>query len=157
MIHANQLKRRRGAKNLESARRGFVAKRRRLVFGSTRAALRWYVETRLRMAEAHGLHPHTEKIYDWTRALIDVDGGEGGDLDELLATMATVGIALDRLKEYDPTLHRVALSYGGGETQAEIGKAIGQSPRIVSEFLSRADAYVAALIGGHDGVLRGGR
>jgi hypothetical protein len=157
MIHASTSKRERGRDNLQRARSAFVAKRRRIVFGSVRAAVGWYVETSLRMREAHGLHPRTEKIDDFgTRVPVDVDGGQGGDLDELLATLATMSKAFDRLEEYNPTFHRVALSYGGGESQAEIGKAIGQSPRIVSDYLARGEAFLAALIGGPDGVLRRG-
>lgn len=126
-----------------------------LTFHNVRDAVRWYCETRPRMSSANALHPKTEKVDDFgTRVPINVDGGRGGDLDETLATLATVTAALDRLRVYNPTWHQVVLAKGCGESQAVIGRTLNQRQQIVSKMLSWGEAYLAALLGGPDGVLR---
>jgi len=108
------------------------------------------------MGTAQGLYPRTERVDDFGgRVAMNVDGGRGGDLDEVLATLATITTALERLEAYDPKKHQVALLYAVGRTQVEIGVRIGQSQRVVSSLMAQAESFLAALLGGGDGVLRG--
>jgi hypothetical protein len=147
---------RRAHRNLDRANAALAEKRRKLTFRSVRHAMRWYAETYPRRQSAHGLHPRTEQVDDFgTRVpMHDIDGGPGGDLDEVLATLATITAALDRLRVYNPRLHLVVISIAAGESQESIGRSIGQSQRIVSYMLGKAEAFLAGRLGDVDGVLR---
>lgn len=60
-----------------------------LTFGSPREALEWYFAARRRMSAPQGMHVSTD------RAMVgQVDGGRGGDIDNVHATMSTIGAAL---------------------------------------------------------------
>ena len=70
-----------------------------ITFRSVGAALVWYFETSEKLKGANAMHPRTETAPGGAQVRVQVDGGRGGDLDGMMATLASVDQALDRLAE----------------------------------------------------------
>lgn len=129
----------------------------RLTFPSVRAALGWYFPAYRRMGSPHGMHPRTEQQPGSdTRLLLRVDGGGGGDLDEVLATLATITMALERVQQAEAahllprhSLQVLLWSYRDGRTQADIAAALQIRQQQASILLGRAeDCLLGSLVGG---------
>jgi DNA-directed RNA polymerase specialized sigma24 family protein len=119
-----------------------------LTFRSARSALVWYYEARERLQAAHSLHPRGE-LHKGEIVRVSVDGGRGGDLDEVLATLCTIARALADLTERMPYPAR-ALSYQlqDGLPQKEIAKLLNCSQQQVSIEVGKAESFLAgALLG----------
>lgn len=124
------------------------ARRRRqrsgLSFRSVRQALGWYWEMRERMSSAHGLHPRGERGPGGQMVWVQVDGGRGGDLDEVLATLATIHRALEVLRRQDVRGWKMLeLCWRDGVSQAEVGRRFQVSQKTVSVLSGKAEAYLA--------------
>lgn len=74
-----------------------------LTFRSVEAALEWWGAAEVRLQGAQGMHPRSEAVPTAAgngageRCVVRVDGGPGGDLDDVQATLETVRRALARL------------------------------------------------------------
>lgn len=68
-------------------------------FRSVSAALTWWGAAKHRMRGAHAMHPRTEHGPDGQQHRVSVDGGRGGDIDEVLATIATIDMLIDRVPQ----------------------------------------------------------
>lgn len=127
----------------------------RLTFPSVRAALGWYFPAYRRMGSPNGMHPRTEQQPGSdTRLLLRVDGGGGGDLDEVLATLATITMALERVQQAEAahllprhSLQVLLWSYRDGRTQADIAAALQKSQYVISVIQGRVDAYLLGVLG----------
>lgn len=126
-----------------------------LSFTSVRAALRWWAEARGRLQAPHNLYPRTEPLPGTEeRVRVDVEGGRGGDLDDVLATATTIGAALDHLRQDYPQEYRVlVLVRLDGQSQAEVARRTGRGAATVSTDVGVAEGYLAGLLRG-SGVLR---
>lgn len=121
-------------------------------FATSRKAIGWYFETRLRMQAAHGMHPGTDLVDGRTgeRARIVVDGGKGGDLDEVLATLSSLARALNEAHVYYPRgTAALVMMLDGNKKQSEIADEHKVTQQTISIEVGRAVAYL-------DGVLRAG-
>lgn len=147
------------------AERAAAAKKERLTFPSVRACLGWYFEARERMQSPKGMHLRTEAANEGradTRVLLRVDGGSGGDLDEVLATLATVTMALEKVQKAEAmgllpkrSYQVLVLSYRDGLTQADIAAALQFRQQQASVMLGRAeDCLLGGLVGGVVGASR---
>lgn len=94
-----------------------------LTFRSPEDALAWWGAATMRMGGPQGMHPRTETARDGAQVHVSVDGGRGGDLAEVHATLADIGAALDAFEHLpDP-----------GE--AYTGTATGITGRVVVRLL----------------------
>jgi len=136
-LSAEGRRRRQLARNLEEGLR----------FPSARAALAWYYEKRLLLSSPQGMHPRTETAPNGQQVSVSVDGGRGGDFDEVLATVATIGKALAELEAFDKRGHQlVELCIGKGWTQTKVARELGYSQGSVSKRLGRAQDVVWAQL-----------
>lgn len=148
-----------------------VARRRpgSVTFRSTREAIARYYELRAVLAGPKGMHPQTWPAADGSRVRVSVDGGRGGDLDGVLAFVASVGAAIQAACRRDATMEQAArrmwmvtARYAGIEgeappggakgqpwTQSQIAGALGCSQQTVSRELGRIESAVSDLL--HDG------
>jgi hypothetical protein len=65
----------------------------------------WYFERSELLKGANAMHPRTEQAKDGSQVRVCVDGGRGGDFDGMLATLASIDQALDRLAEAAAALY----------------------------------------------------
>ena len=142
----------------EEARERQTARSAGCTFASVRAAVSWWVEARERLSAPNSPHRHTEaapyariggRSRPDTRVLVQVEGGKGGDLDGVLATVATIGEAF-RAADRDigrgaNALLRVVRD---GLTYAKLGEEWNASPSTVSAEIGRAESYLLALLKG---------
>lgn len=119
-----------------------------LQFGSVKHALRFTFERGQAMQAPLPQHPRGYRAPDGSTVVVRVDGGRGGSIDDVHATLLTVAAALGQLPELQREM--VELAFREELTQAEIGKRKGMSETTVSLHLSRGIAFL-------DGYLRGAR
>jgi uncharacterized protein YerC len=111
-------------------------------------------EARERMHAPQGVAPRGEIGLDGKMHRISVDGGQGGDLDEVLSTLATIGQALDKLKAYAPRAHEVVVwVVRDGKSLSDLEQPTGLSAASVSRERDRGFAYLAGVWAG-SGLLR---
>lgn len=117
-----------------------------LTFRSARAAVTWYYEARERLQAAHNLHPRGE-IHKGEVVHLNVDGGTGGDLDEVLATLLTISTALGDLQRHLPYSARaLELTLCDGLPQKESAKRLNCSQQQVSIEVGRAESFLAGAL-----------
>jgi hypothetical protein len=73
-----------------------------LTFSSVERALDWYFPTREKMQSPQRMHPRGEDNGRGEVVFLSVDGGQGGDLDEVLVTSSTIGSSLEALRQQNP-------------------------------------------------------
>ena len=106
-----------------------------LQFRSPRAALSWYYPWCTTLLTPSGQHPHTETASNGSEVVVRVDGGKGGDFDDVLATMITIGQALDLLRKHSPQEHRlIERLHLHGDSQAEAARLLGVSQSTASSW-----------------------
>ena len=115
-----------------------------LVFRSVDAALEWFWAASKRMRCAQSPTPRVEHTQAGEAIILDVDGGRGGDLDEVLATLATIRELLEDLqRDYQLAYRVVVLRTRDGETYREIARALGVSSiSSIATEVWRAEAYL---------------
>ena len=116
-------------------------------FSSVRQALRWYFKRAQTLTSPQGMQPRTYATKGGAQVLVSVDGGKGGDFDDVLATMATIGASLARLKAFNRRAHHVLLRvYRDGDTQKFIAENHDWSERHVSEQRAKGETYLAGAL-----------
>lgn len=119
---------------VDRAERVLRRRQQRLTFATVEQALGWYWLYRDRMQGAQAPVLRDDR---------DVEGGPGGDIDEVLATISTIGTALDHLRRMSPRQHAIVeFATRDGLSQREIAKRTGLSQAQVSVEYGRADAYL---------------
>lgn len=127
-----------------------------ITFASLRACLLWYYEARDRLQVPTGMHPRTERVPSSTRGrgyrgdeavLLQVDGGPGGDLDEVFATARTVQQSLEQAGRHHPRgvqglYETVAL----GRSQASVADEWKLSQQAVSQDIGRAMSFLTGAL-----------
>lgn len=137
---------RRTTENLERADR---ARRRRVEGGVTfrgvGQALTWFYEMRQKLVGPQGMHPRGELSADGEVVFVQVDGGRGGDMDDVMATVSTIGAIVRELALHHPVEHLVIeLRFRDGKTQRELADLAGLGIGTASAVLGRAEFYVLA-------------
>jgi hypothetical protein len=130
----------------------------RTASSSVRKTLAWYFETRERMQAPNGMHPKTDCVSLATgeRARIQVDGGKGGDLDGILADVATIGAAIETAKAEEPMgtaalLELVQARWVNGKptvTQQAIADRQKVPQRTLSYHVGKAEKILAQVLAG---------
>lgn len=127
-----------------------------LTFGSLGSCLSFTFERAEAMQGAQGVFPRTELAPDGSNVYVDVDGGKGGSIDEIHATLQTVRQALGALAASDPqALDFVELHYKGGLSREALGKAKGISATSAGVHLDRGAFFLLGWLSSN-GVIRGG-
>lgn len=146
-----------------------------VTFRSARQAVRWYCEKSRLMRGPTAMHPRTERDRTGAEVRVCVDGGRGGDLHEVLVTMATIEKALESLylvpasrlgRPSSVTPHQwhwmLLAAHGGLEerppgwrpdagrsgswTQEDLAAKLQVSQRAVSEALGRAEDALSHVL-----------
>ncbi|MEL6349143.1 MAG: hypothetical protein AAFV53_38920 [Myxococcota bacterium] len=116
-------------------------------FQSVKAALGWYFEMQGKLGSPQSMHPRTQTAPGGAQVYVRVDGGRGGDLDEVLATMATIGKALERLHRVFPMGHRILVGvYQEGRTGQLLSEELEVSASNVSRFRGKAEFFLAGAV-----------
>lgn len=127
-----------------------------LSFPSVRHALRFYFERLPSMQAPLGQHPRGQVAPDGSVVFVDVDGGRGGDLHELLATGQTIHHAMSELRMSFPVEYELLVRHvRDGETFAALGKAAARSPSTVSADIGRAEGFLLGWLRRADVVIPG--
>lgn len=118
-------------------------------FRSVRAALGWFFAAEMRFRGPQGVSPRGEVGPDGNTHIVSVDGGKGGDLDEALATQATIRMALGRLQEDYPRAFQVLVArIRDGQSFRELEKSSGVSLSILSLEDARGEAFLRGYLRG---------
>lgn len=116
-------------------------------FSGVRAALRWYFERSETLTSPQGMHPRTYQTRTGERVLLSVDGGKGGDFDDVLATVTTIGLALTRLKQHEPHAHKVLmLAYADKLSQKQIAERFNANQTTISRWKGTAETFLAGAL-----------
>lgn len=133
----------------DSLERAEHARRRRheggMTFRGVGQALGWFYEMREKLSGPQGMHPRGETSDTGEVVFLQVDGGRGGDFDDTLATVSTIGSLVRELAKHHPVEHRVVeLRFRDGKSQADIANMAGLSQSTCSAVLGRAEFYLLA-------------
>jgi DNA-directed RNA polymerase specialized sigma24 family protein len=141
----------RARRDLERAEAAIARRTRsRYAWGSVRTALAWYARMRPAMSSPNSMHPRSSgRNARGQEVQVRVDGGVGGDLDEVLATLTTIGGLLAALERAMPEAHRaVELVHLEGRTQREAAKVVGVTQQTVSKRLGQGESFLlGAMLG----------
>ena len=123
----------------ERSRRGSGVR----TFASVRHALAFYFERSEAMQAPLGQHPRGQTAPDGSQVFVDTDGGRGGDLDELLATLQTIHQAMHELRLAEPVQHHLLVLYvRDGVSMGELAKRGKRAQSTVSAELGRAEGFL---------------
>lgn len=117
-------------------------------FRSVRDALGWYFETRERMQSPNGMHPRGEKTATGEVVVLDVDGGQGSSLEDILCTLSTIGTMLEQLKReqgMERAFPAVCL-WGMGTPYSTIAEKLGVSTSTASAEVGKGFSYLLGLM-----------
>lgn len=145
------------ALDLERAERAI--KRRRpddgITFRSVHAALGWYFEAKERMKGPKGRHPAGETARDGSTVVVRVDGGKGGDLDDVFATMLTIEMALARLKGRYPRGFAVLVeTHLNGTSLRDLADQMKLNRQALARELDASERFMVGALAQDGGVLR---
>lgn len=119
-----------------------------LRFRSIRHALQWFYEARDRVAAPGGMHPRGQRARDGSTVVLDVQGGQPVDTDEVNAVLLTVNAAiLDTGRVHDRGMQWLAGTIVG-ESQAEIAKRCKIDQGTVSREIGRAESFLLGRLYG---------
>lgn len=131
--------------DLERAEKARKRGRRR--FRSAKQAVAWYFEARERMQSPVGRHPRGETLPNGEQVIMRVDGGSGGDIDGVLATISTIGSAIESLRRHDSRWGFVLVaSVRDGIKQGDLALKFKVSQPTVSGWIGRAEAFIAGIL-----------
>ncbi len=120
-----------------------------LCFRNLNAALQWFFPMRLRMSCPQGMSPRGELAPSGDIVVISVDGGKGGDLDEVLSTLVTVQEAIEQLRVDYPRAATVLVSHHrDGKSLRDQAKDAGLHHATMGVELARGEAYLVGRLKG---------
>lgn len=123
-------------------------------FKGVRSALEWYFEARERMQSPNNNSPKSETALDGSQAIVRVDGGKGGNIDDTLSTISTIGGALGALNKFDNQLHYIVVAcHRDGKRLADLEEKMGIAISTISARLGKGESFLAGRLHG-TGVLR---
>lgn len=126
-------------------------------FASVRHALRYYFERGEAMQHPLAQHPRGHQAPDGSTVYLQVDGGRGGDIDDVLATLQTIHTAMVELRDEHPVAAELlVLSARDGVAFTELGRRAKCSPSTVSAEVGRAESFLLGWLR-REGVVIPGR
>ncbi len=118
-----------------------------LSWTSAPRALEWFYEAKERMSSPVGMHPRTSTAPGGAQVLIRVDGGKGGDLDEVMACIVSIGQTLAALHAWRPQAARaVELRHRDGLSLEKIGHELQVGPTAASKLLHEGESFCAGWL-----------
>ena len=116
-------------------------------FRSARHALSWYFEAAERMQSPAGRSPRGELDKNGCMVVVRVDGGVGGSLDDTLATISTIGSALEALKRHESKWAYVLTAViRDGHKQSEVAAKFRTTQPTVSGWMGKGEAFIAGVL-----------
>lgn len=125
-------------------------------FANVRAALAWYYETRERLQTANPRHPHTEpapyrgelgESRSDTRVLVQVDGGKGGDMDDILATLLDIQRAIrEAARAFPRGMDTLYLLITTTQTQGHIADQHKVSQASLSVEIGKVESHLKGAL-----------
>jgi hypothetical protein len=113
-----------------------------LTFASVERCLAWFFPMREKMQAPKGLHPRGEEHHG-ELVFLDIDGGRGGDMDEVLATISTIGAVLEGLRRDFPRAWEVVVArVRDGKSFRDLEKVHGVSCSSLSAEDGKGQAYL---------------
>lgn len=138
------------------AEAALAARREGKSFASVRAALGWYYEARQRLQAPNPRHPHTEpapyrgelgESRSDTRVLIQVDGGKGGDMDDILATLLDIQRAVEEASRAHPRgMETLYLLVTTPRTQGQIADLYKVSQASLSVEIGKVESHLKGAL-----------
>lgn len=118
-----------------------------LSWTSVGRVLEWYFPMREKLQSPVGMHPRTSTSSSGAEVLIRVQGGKGGDIDEVLAVMASVAKTLGGLSTHLPAAAKaIELRHRDGASMEEIAKILQVGPTQASLLVGRGEAFVTGAL-----------
>lgn len=117
-------------------------------FASVSATLGFYYSKRHQLQAPQSPSPRVAQTYHGeTVAQPRVDGGRGGNVEDVLATLYSVHQGVNALAQDHPKAHRVLeLVYEGGLVNGDVGRAMGASPATISAWRNAGEMYLLAWL-----------
>lgn len=126
-------------------------------FASVRHALRFLFERGPAMQGALTHHPRGHTAADGSTVIVDVDGGVGSTIDELLSVLQTIHDACAALRNVDAQAHELlVLHVRDGLGMVELGKRSGLAPSTCGAKIARGEWFLLGRLQG-DVVIAAGR
>lgn len=117
-----------------------------LTFSNVDRALAWYFPARERMQCPQSPRPRGEE-HRGEIVIVDVDGGTGGDVDEVLSTVSTVGDALHELQVREPQAHYIVAQLATTNTsERELASRLELSRGQVGKLRARGESLLAGML-----------
>lgn len=124
-----------------------------VTFTGVRHALQWWGEARGRMQAPNGLHPKTVGVGQGggyrgdEQVLLQVDGGRGGDIDDVLATLQSVQAGIDRARAEHPRgTEALIQTVVYGKSQASLADAWKLDQGTLSRQIGLAENYLKGFL-----------
>ena len=118
-----------------------------LRFRDVRHAMQWYFESRERISSPSGVRPRTERARDGSHVVVNVDGNRAANLDDVMATLATLNAAVERCGRHCARGMPMLAMMVQGQSQAAIASESGLSQQTVSNEIGRAISFLAGSLG----------
>lgn len=126
-----------------------------MTFATVESCLSFYWERSQALQAANGQAPRGELAPDGSMVRVDVQGGRGGVLDGVHATLIDINRAMGALKSTLPLAHdALVANWRDGKSQQEIGDLFGISQQRASSLIGRADSFLRGWLQ-RDGIVRG--
>jgi len=118
----------------------------RVVFGSARHAVAWYMEQVTLRGEPRVQQLDCDRDYRGVRGSVPVRGGRLQDPDEALVVLLTIGQALRALGREQPIWHRaLILCTREGRSQEKAAYMLGVTQQTVSRWIGYAESFLCAI------------
>ncbi len=118
-----------------------------LSFRNVASALGFFFERRLTMSSPSSLHHRGEIAPNGDVVHLSVDGGRGGDIDDVHATLLTIAQALGRVRAADErAVDMLLLSKRDGLSLRDIEKKTGISRSMASIMIGHAEFGLLVIL-----------
>ena len=119
-------------------------------FSSVARALSWYFPARERMSSPRSAAPRTYPTGRvGERVVVRVDGGSGGDIDDVLATLVSIGQALGQLKTWDDRMHHLVVRrHRDGWSMDRMAVEMKAGATKVSKLVHQGEMFLAGFLKG---------
>lgn len=114
-----------------------------VTFRSVDSALNWFFEMRTKLDGPQSMTPKTHTALDGSECTISVDGGRGGDMHEVFATMLTIDQGLVSLRTSMPRAFAILVMRLRDNTSwDDLEKLTGLGRATISKELGNAESYL---------------
>lgn len=118
-----------------------------LQWTSAPRALTWFYEAKERMSSPVGMHPRTSTAAGGQQVHVRVQGGKGGDIDEVLASVVSIGQTLAALATWNPqAAQAVELRHRDGASMEKIAQQLQVGATAASKLLHEGESFAAGWL-----------